>query len=100
MIEISYDEMIEEFKRDISHFENQIEYCMDQMRKQAYYQDRDVLDEHFKRAMHFMISLWNTENCLIQAQTDHKMKLEAKAKLNSVYGKVALEAGKEDNEKQ
>jgi len=97
-MEISYDEMISEIKRDISHFENQVEYCMDQMRRRSYVQDKDALDEHFKRLGHFMFSLWNAENCLIEAQTRNKKALEAKTKLNSVYGQTVTNAGKWDVE--
>lgn len=89
---ISYEKMIKEIKRDISFFENQVEFCMDQMRKRSYANDKDALDEQFKRAMHFMISLWNTETCLIQAQIAH----EAKIKSGAVYGKAALEGEKDE----
>ena len=71
---ISYEEMIKEIKRDISHFENQVEFYMDQMRKRSYANDKNALDEQFKRVMHFMISLWNAETCLIQAQTEREAK--------------------------
>lgn len=91
---ISYEEMIKEIKRDISHFENQVEFCMDQMRKRSYANDKGALDEQFKRVMHFMTSLWTAETCLIQTQTEY----EAKIKSGAVYGKAALEAGKEEDE--
>lgn len=96
MKELSYDKMIEENKRDISHFENQIEYCMDQMRKRAYDSDKDSLDELFKRAMHFMISLWTSETYLIDSQVRHKITLErAKTQSGAIYGKAVLEGGKD-----
>lgn len=85
-------DMINEFKSDISHFEDKIEFHMDLMRKNTYAQNKDALDENFKFVMHFMVRLWAAENDLVNAQKE----LEAKTKSGAVYGKAALEGEKDE----
>ena len=92
-----YEMIIKDIKNQLDSYGSNIEHRCVEMVNASLQLNKVMLDSQFLSLMKTLMNYWNRCSVLIQAETDLK-HLKAKTESGAIYGKAALEAGKEDNE--